>query len=79
MGGTRERGNEGTNDPSIVPSFHRSGVLVIQTAFLGDVMGRGVAAAAAMAEMRAATRAFASVDPDPAAAAARAIPISASA
>lgn len=35
--------------------------------FLGDVMGRGVAAAAAMAEMRAATRAFASVDPDPAA------------
>ena len=36
-------------------------------AFIGDVMGRGVAAAAAMAEMRAATRAFASVDPDPAA------------
>ena len=36
-------------------------------AFLGDVMGRGVAAAAAMAQMRAATRAFASVDPDPAA------------
>ena len=35
-------------------------------AFVGDVMGRGVAAAAAMAEMRAATRAFASVDPDPA-------------
>ncbi len=35
-------------------------------AFIGDVMGRGVAAAAAMAEMRAATRAFASVDPDPA-------------
>lgn len=34
--------------------------------FIGDVMGRGVAAAAAMAEMRAATRAFASVDPDPA-------------
>jgi serine phosphatase RsbU (regulator of sigma subunit) len=34
--------------------------------FMGDVMGRGVAAAAAMAEMRAATRAFASVDPDPA-------------
>ena len=38
MDGTRERGNEGTNDPSIVPSFHRSGVLVIQTAFLGDVI-----------------------------------------
>jgi serine phosphatase RsbU (regulator of sigma subunit) len=35
-------------------------------AFIGDVMGRGVAAAAAMAEMRAATRAFASLDPDPA-------------
>ncbi len=35
-------------------------------AFIGDVMGRGVAAAAAMAEMRAATRAFASIDPDPA-------------
>ena len=35
--------------------------------FMGDVMGRGVAAAAAMAEMRAATRAFASLDPDPAA------------
>jgi GAF domain-containing protein len=35
-------------------------------AFIGDVMGRGVGAAAAMAEMRAATRAFASVDPDPA-------------
>ena len=34
--------------------------------FLGDVMGRGVAAAAAMAEVRAATRAFASIDPDPA-------------
>jgi serine phosphatase RsbU (regulator of sigma subunit) len=34
-------------------------------AFLGDVMGRGVAAAAAMAEVRAATRAFASIDPDP--------------
>jgi heptosyltransferase-2 len=38
MGGTREGGNQGTNDPSIVPSFHRSGVLVIQTAFLGDVI-----------------------------------------
>ena len=35
-------------------------------AFIGDVMGRGVAAAAAMAEIRAATRAFASIDPDPA-------------
>ncbi len=34
--------------------------------FIGDVMGRGVAAAAAMTEMRAATRAFASVDPEPA-------------
>ena len=33
--------------------------------FIGDVMGRGVAAAAAMAEVRAATRAFASVDPSP--------------
>ena len=34
--------------------------------FLGDVMGRGVAAAAAMAQMRAAVRAFASIDPTPA-------------
>ncbi len=33
--------------------------------FLGDVMGRGVAAAAAMAQMRSAVRAFASVDPTP--------------
>jgi serine phosphatase RsbU (regulator of sigma subunit) len=33
--------------------------------FVGDVMGRGVAAAAAMAQMRAAVRAFASVDPRP--------------
>ncbi|GAA4407472.1 hypothetical protein GCM10023168_23550 [Fodinibacter luteus] len=33
---------------------------------MGDVMGRGVAAAAAMAQIRAATRAFASVDPEPA-------------
>ena len=35
--------------------------------FLGDVMGRGVSAAAAMAQVRAAVRAFASVDPSPAA------------
>ncbi len=35
-------------------------------AFVGDVMGRGVAAAAEMAQMRAAVRAFSSVDPDPA-------------
>lgn len=35
-------------------------------AFVGDVMGRGVAAAAAMAGMRASVRAFASVDPTPA-------------
>jgi GAF domain-containing protein len=34
--------------------------------FVGDVMGRGVAAAAAMAQMRAATRAYAAVDPSPA-------------
>jgi serine phosphatase RsbU (regulator of sigma subunit) len=34
-------------------------------AFVGDVMGRGVAAAAAMAQMRSAVRAFASVEPDP--------------
>jgi len=33
--------------------------------FVGDVMGRGVAAAAAMAQMRAATRAYAAVDPTP--------------
>ncbi len=32
---------------------------------IGDVMGRGVAAAAAMAQMRAAVRAFATVDPSP--------------
>ena len=38
MGGTRERGNEGTREPSIVPSFPRSPALVIQTAFLGDVV-----------------------------------------
>ncbi len=46
MGGTRERGNVGTwdggienaSEPSIVPSFHRSSALVIQTAFLGDVI-----------------------------------------
>lgn len=34
-------------------------------AFVGDVMGRGVEAAAAMAQMRAATRAYVSLDPDP--------------
>ncbi len=34
-------------------------------AFVGDVMGRGVAASAAMAQMRAAVRAFASADPAP--------------
>ncbi len=34
-------------------------------AFVGDVMGRGVSAAAAMAQVRAAVRAFASVDPTP--------------
>jgi PAS domain S-box-containing protein len=33
--------------------------------FVGDVMGRGVRAAAAMAQMRAAVRAYVSVDPDP--------------
>jgi heptosyltransferase II len=46
MDGTRERGNEGkrgrgnesTRQPSIVPPFHRSPALVIQTAFLGDVV-----------------------------------------
>ncbi|MGB7817715.1 MAG: SpoIIE family protein phosphatase [Ornithinibacter sp.] len=32
---------------------------------VGDVMGRGVAAAAAMAQMRSAVRAFATVDPSP--------------
>lgn len=35
--------------------------------FVGDVMGRGVAAAANMAQMRAAVRAYAAVDPRPAA------------
>ncbi|MBV9832383.1 MAG: SpoIIE family protein phosphatase [Marmoricola sp.] len=35
--------------------------------FVGDVMGRGVAAAASMAQMRAAIRAFVVVEPDPAA------------
>ncbi len=34
-------------------------------AFVGDVMGRGVAAAAAMAQMRSAVRAFVSADPSP--------------
>ncbi|WP_344774698.1 SpoIIE family protein phosphatase [Nocardioides panacisoli] len=33
--------------------------------FVGDVMGRGVEAAAAMAQMRAAVRAYVVVDPDP--------------
>jgi PAS domain S-box-containing protein len=33
--------------------------------FVGDVMGRGVRAAAAMAQMRAAIRAYVAVDPDP--------------
>ncbi|WP_167880540.1 SpoIIE family protein phosphatase [Nocardioides guangzhouensis] len=35
--------------------------------FVGDVMGRGVEAAAAMAQMRAAVRAYCAVDPSPAA------------
>jgi serine phosphatase RsbU (regulator of sigma subunit) len=34
-------------------------------AFVGDVMGRGVAAAAAMAQMRSAVRAYLAVDPAP--------------
>jgi serine phosphatase RsbU (regulator of sigma subunit) len=34
--------------------------------FVGDVMGRGVEAAAAMAQTRAAVRAYAALDPDPA-------------
>ena len=34
--------------------------------FIGDVMGRGVAAAAAMAQVRAAVRAYAAIDPEPA-------------
>ncbi len=34
-------------------------------AFVGDVMGRGVGAAATMAQMRAGIRAFASIDPTP--------------
>ena len=33
--------------------------------FIGDVMGRGVSAAAAMAQVRAAVRAYAALDPDP--------------
>jgi serine phosphatase RsbU (regulator of sigma subunit) len=33
--------------------------------FIGDVMGHGVAAAAAMAQMRASVRAFCSIDPQP--------------
>ena len=33
--------------------------------FVGDVMGRGVRAAAAMAQIRASVRAYFSVDPDP--------------
>ena len=35
--------------------------------FVGDVMGRGVAAAAAMAQMRAAVRAYTAIDPTPSA------------
>jgi heptosyltransferase II len=38
MGGTTERRNDGTNEPANVPTFQRSDVLVIQTAFLGDVV-----------------------------------------
>ena len=38
------------------------GVLAL---FVGDVMGRGVVAAAAMAQMRAAVRAYLAIDPDP--------------
>jgi heptosyltransferase II len=38
MGETTERGNVGTSISSVVPSFRRSNVLVIQTAFLGDVI-----------------------------------------
>lgn len=34
-------------------------------AFVGDVMGRGVAAAAAMAQVRSALRAYIALDPDP--------------
>lgn len=34
-------------------------------AFVGDVMGRGVRAAAAMAQVRAAIRAYVAIDPDP--------------
>lgn len=34
--------------------------------FVGDVMGRGVAAAANMAQVRAAVRAYVAIDPDPA-------------
>ena len=34
-------------------------------AFIGDVMGHGIAAAAAMAQMRASIRAYLCVDPDP--------------
>lgn len=34
-------------------------------AFVGDVMGRGVAAAAAMAQVRSALRAYVALDPDP--------------
>ena len=33
--------------------------------FIGDVMGRGVRAAAAMAQVRAAVRAYAALDPSP--------------
>ncbi len=33
--------------------------------FVGDVMGRGVAAAAAMAQMRSAVRAYTAIDPEP--------------
>jgi GAF domain-containing protein len=40
----------------------RDGSLAV---FIGDVMGHGIAAAAAMAQMRAAIRAYLSVDPDP--------------
>jgi serine phosphatase RsbU (regulator of sigma subunit) len=35
------------------------------TVFVGDVMGRGIGAAAAMAQMRSAVRAYLCVDPDP--------------
>lgn len=69
----------GTGSWEVACSYHPSGRTEVggdfydafplddgrMVAFVGDVMGRGVPAAAAMAQVRASVRAFASTDPTP--------------